>query len=240
MMLANIVAALALAIWIYLLLGHGGFWRSAERDEGQDAPLVGKDTWPAVTVVIPARDEAECIGETVASLLRQDYPGHSIVLVDDASGDGTAEVAQRAAMSSGMGDRLRVVAGRPLPPQWTGKLWALKQGIETAQSGSPPPDYLLLTDADIVYQPGVLRSLVARALANRLVLTSLMVKLRCESTAERALIPAFVFFFQMLYPFAWVQSGPIGTTAAAAGGCIARCAARSCARPAASTRSATP
>ena len=74
MMLANLVAALAFAIWIYLLLGHGGFWRSAEGDEGQDAPLVGKDTWPAVTVVIPARDEAECIGETVASLLRQDYP----------------------------------------------------------------------------------------------------------------------------------------------------------------------
>jgi len=221
-MLVNIVAAVALAIWLYLLLGHGGFWRSAERDDGPAAPVGSTPpaAWPIVAVVIPARDEAECIGETIASLLRQGYPGDwSIILVDDASSDGTAAIAHQAAAAHGGATRLDVVAGRPLPPRWTGKLWAHKQGIEAAQSRTPAPDYLLLTDADIVYQPGVLGSLVARAQAKGLVLTSLMVKLRCESVAERALVPAFIFFFQMLYPFARVNRAR-SATAGAAGGCM--------------------
>jgi hopene-associated glycosyltransferase HpnB len=112
---------------------------------------------------------------------------------------------------------LEVVAGCPLPAGWTGKLWALRQGIETAERGAP--DYLLLSDADIVYEPDVLSSLVSRATAGGLVLTSLMVKLRCESLAERALIPAFIFFFEMLYPFAWINA-PRSATAGAAGGCM--------------------
>jgi hopene-associated glycosyltransferase HpnB len=214
-MLAQILAALAVAIWLYLLVGRGGFWLSSERDGGE-APLL--EAWPKVAIVIPARDEAECIGESMASLLRQDYPGDwDIVLVDDGSSDGTAALAQRTAAALAADRRLEVIAGRPLPAGWTGKLWALKQGIEAAQRRAP--DFLLLTDADIVYQTDVLTRLVARAERGGLALTSLMVKLRCESRAERALVPAFIFFFQMLYPFSWIKQAK-AATAGAAGGCM--------------------
>ena len=223
-MLAQILAALALAIWLYLLLGRGGFWLSSQRD---DALLPAPALWPRLAVVIPARDEADGIGACIGSLLRQDYAGEwSIVLVDDGSSDGTAAIARAAAAAlaptlPGTPEResnlLEIVTGRPLPAGWTGKLWALRQGIETAERGAP--DYLLLSDADIVYAPDVLSSLVARASAGGLVLTSLMVKLRCESLAERALIPAFIFFFEMLYPFGWINA-PQAATAGAAGGCM--------------------
>jgi hopene-associated glycosyltransferase HpnB len=112
-----------------------------------------------------------------------------------------------------------VLRAEPRPPGWTGKVWALQQGIAHAATLRDPPQYLLLTDADIVYAPDALAHLVTRARAGGLVLTSLMAKLNCESLAERALIPAFVFFFQMLYPFAWVGRRTMGT-AAAAGGCM--------------------
>jgi hopene-associated glycosyltransferase HpnB len=169
---------------------------------------------------VPARDEADGIAESIGSLLRQDYPGRfSIILVDDNSSDGTAEVARRVADAAGAADRLTVIAGRPLPSGWTGKLWAVHQGVAAAEQQEPRPDYLLLTDADIVYSADALRNLAAKAESERLVLTSLMAKLRCESFAERALIPAFIFFFQMLYPFSWVNS-PRSKTAAAAGGCM--------------------
>jgi hopene-associated glycosyltransferase HpnB len=140
-----------------------------------------------------------------------------VVLVDDDSDDGTGDIARRAAGADA--GRLTIVTSRTLPPGWTGKLWAVKQGVDAAMAMPQPPDYLLLTDADIVHEPDSLRRLVARAQANGLVLTSLMVKLRCESLAERAGIPAFIFFFQMLYPFAWVNR-PASTVAAAAGGCM--------------------
>jgi hopene-associated glycosyltransferase HpnB len=214
-MLAQILAALAFAIWLYLLLGRGGFWRSAERDDGPPTLL---KAWPKLAVVIPARDEAEGIGACIGSLLRQDYAGRwSIVLVDDGSSDGTAAIARQAAAEHA--GQLDVVAGAPLPAGWTGKLWAVKQGIEAAMRMAPAPEYVLLSDADIVYAPDTLTSLVARAQAGGLVLTSLMVKLRCESLAERALIPAFIFFFEMLYPFAWINR-PNAATAGAAGGCM--------------------
>jgi hopene-associated glycosyltransferase HpnB len=210
-MVANLVAAAALAVWVYLIAGRGGFWLAAERDDEGPAPLA----WPAVTVIIPARDEAQSVGETIASLLRQDYPGpFSVILVDDQSTDGTAEVARHAAAAA---DRLTILSGAALPAGWTGKPWAIKQGIEHAQISEPT--YLLLTDADIVYAPDALTRLVSQAQANGLVLNSLMVMLRCESFAERAFIPAFIFFFQMLYPFAWVKRHD-RTTAAAAGGCM--------------------
>jgi hopene-associated glycosyltransferase HpnB len=230
-MLALILAALALAIWLYLLLGRGGFWLSAERDDGKLAPLEAlmKKPWPRLAVVIPARDEAQGIGACIGSLLQQDYADEwSIILVDDGSSDGTAAIARKTAAAASptlLGlrgrseDLLEVVAGRPLPAGWTGKLWALAQGIEVAGRMAPAPEYLLLSDADIVYEPDVLASLVAKAQAGGLVLTSLMVKLRCESLAERALIPAFIFFFEMLYPFAWINT-PQAATAGAAGGCM--------------------
>jgi hopene-associated glycosyltransferase HpnB len=208
---------MVLAIWLYLLAARGGFWQAAQRDD--DSPA-GSGPWPAISAVIPARDEAACVGETVSSLLRQTYPGaFDVILVDDQSRDATAQVAREAAAALGAGNRLTVLPGRALPAGWTGKLWAQHQGVECADQKPQPPDYLLFTDADIVYAPDALVDLVARAQAGGYVLTSLMVKLRCESFAERFFIPAFIFFFQMLYPFAWANDRR-RATAAAAGGCM--------------------
>jgi hopene-associated glycosyltransferase HpnB len=209
------IALGALAIWLYLLLGRGGFWRAADRD---DWATIEPAEWSAVTAVVPARDEAEVIGQSVASLLAQNYPGEfRVIIVDDQSRDGTAEVAKRTAATLGSDGRLTVLSGAPLPPGWTGKLWAMQQGA--AYADDTKPEFLLLTDADIAYAPDTLRSLVAQAQAGGLALTSLMAKLRCESLAERALIPAFIFFFQLLYPFGWVnrRDHPL---AGAAGGCM--------------------
>jgi hopene-associated glycosyltransferase HpnB len=208
------VASIALAVWLYLLLGRGGFWRCTERDDWGAAEL---PAWPRVAAVVPARNEADCVGDSIGSLLAQDYRGGwTVILVDDDSSDGTAEMARRVANAD---ERLCVVTGRGLPVGWTGKLWAAKQGIDAATALPQPPDYLLLTDADIVHAPDSVSRLVAHAEGRHLVLTSLMVKLNCESFAERATIPAFIFFFQMLYPFACVNR-PQSAVAAAAGGCM--------------------
>jgi hopene-associated glycosyltransferase HpnB len=216
-MLAQLLALLALAIWLYLLLGRGGFWLSSERDDGELAPVRDR---PRLAVIIPARDEAQGIGACIRSLLQQDFAGEwTIILVDDGSSDGTATIARQAIAALDGQWRLNVVTGAPPPAGWTGKLWALKQGIDVAGRVAPATEYFLLSDADIVYAPGTLTALVARARAGGFVLTSLMVKLRCESLAERALIPAFIFFFEMLYPFAWVNREE-AATAGAAGGCM--------------------
>jgi len=216
----DIIAAIVLATWLYLIAARGGFWRAAERDDVAALPERPMTQWPAVSAVVPARDEAETVGETVASLLRQDYPrAFNVVLVDDQSRDSTARIARDAAVALGGGDRLDIISGRPLPAGWTGKLWAQSQGVEHAVTTPTSLDYLLLTDADIVFAPGALLSLVARAEQHGLVLNSLMVKLRCKSFAERMFVPAFIFFFQMLYPFAFVND-PRRATAAAAGGCM--------------------
>jgi hopene-associated glycosyltransferase HpnB len=214
-MLANIIAVAAAIGWIYIIAARGGFWLVAER-ETEAAALT---TWPPVAVIIPARNEADGIAEAVDSLLRQDYSGPcSIVVVDDQSIDDTAGAVRRSAVAAGATDRVTILSGAPLPQGWTGKLWAMKQGIDHAQKSSPT--YLLLTDADIVYERDAVAKLVSRSHADGLVLNSWMVKLRCESFAERALIPAFIFFFQMLYPFAWVRRQDRTTAAAAAGGCM--------------------
>ena len=179
-------------------------------------PTICRLSGPTSWRVIPARDEADLIAECVGSLLRQDYPGRfSIVVVDDQSSDGTAA----AASALGPSCHLRVLPGSNVPSGWTGKLWAMRQGLAAAEAGGEPPEFVLFTDADIVYAPQMLRRLVAIARSKDSVLTSLMVKLRCESPAEHWLVPAFVFFFQKLYPFAWVND--LGrATAAAAGGCM--------------------
>ena len=213
----DLLASMVVAIWVYLLLGRGGFWLTRQRDDGA-APR--QYPWPSILAIIPARDEAETIGRTITSLLQQDYPGEfSILLVDDQSRDGTAQIARAAAASLGETMRLTVLPGRPLPSGWTGKLWAQHQGVEETLALSRPPRYLLLTDADIVYDRCALRALTVRAQQGGYVLTSLMVKLRCTTFAERFFIPAFIFFFQMLYPFAWAND-PRRATAAAAGGCM--------------------
>ena len=212
-----VVASMVLAVWLYLLGGRGGFWRSRERD---DQVPVGEGPWPAVAAIIPARDEAESVGKTIASLLEQDYPGEfTVVLVDDQSRDATAQVARDTAAKLGAGGHLVVLPGRELPAGWTGKLWAQHQGVELVEGAPRLPGYFLFTDADIVYGPHALTRLLARARSGGYVLTSLMAKLRCQSLAERMFVPAFIFFFQMLYPFAW-SNDPNRGTAAAAGGCM--------------------
>ena len=214
MMTATILGLLTLAIWLYLLLGHGGFWLARERDDGHS--IASPARWPSVVAVVPARNEAEVIAESIESLLRQDYPGSfHIVLVDDGSDDGTADVARRAAQRLDNGDRLEILPGSALPAGWTGKVWAMHQGVQRASTA----DYLLLTDADIGHSPDNLRNLVARAEHDGAVLVSLMAELSTATRAERFLIPAFVFFFQMLYPFAWVARTD-KSLAAAAGGCM--------------------
>lgn len=205
---------LPLAIWLILLLGRGMFWRARERDDrnepSQDIPY-----WPSVTVVVPARNEADVIERSIGSLLAQDYPGpFRVILVDDESEDATARLANALDTRS----KLSVMSGAMRPQGWTGKLWAMSQGIAQA-SATDAPDYLWLTDADIAHAPENLRHLVARAEMENRVLVSLMAKLHCRSWAERFFIPAFVFFFDMLYPFRWVND-PSTKTAAAAGGCM--------------------
>jgi hopene-associated glycosyltransferase HpnB len=214
--IAEVLATIALAVWLYLLTARGAFWLCAERDDRAQPPApVGG--WPRVVAVVPARNEADAIAKSIGSLIAQDYAGaFGVILVDDDSSDGTADIARRLA---GADARLTVVTGGALPAGWTGKLWALKQGIDAAMALPQAPDYLLLTDADIVHASDSVSRLVARAAQQRLVLTSLMVKLRCQSLAERLNIPAFIFFFQMLYPFAWVNR-PQRKVAAAAGGCM--------------------
>lgn len=212
-----VLAGLSLALWLYLLVGRGGFWRAQPRlDDG----MAKGGARPAVIAVVPARDEADVVGEAVASLLRQDYPGaFAVVLVDDHSRDGTAEAARRAADGLGAGERLTVVAAPPLAPGWTGKLWALATGLERAAALLPEARYLWFTDADIAHDAGNLRRLVGAAEADDRDLVSLMVELSCRRGWERLLIPPFVFFFMKLYPFAWVAD-PRRPTAAAAGGCV--------------------
>jgi hopene-associated glycosyltransferase HpnB len=211
---ATFIGAATVAIWGYLLLFRGGFWWRPYRP----APISKSAIVRSVVAVIPARDEAAVIGEAVASLLAQDYHGGlHIVVVDDQSSDGTAEVARAAAAAAGGSERLTICSGKPVPLGWTGKLWAMRQGVEAARSLGP--EFLLLTDADIAHGPDNLRELVSRCETGGYDLVSLMVKLHCRSISELLLIPAFVFFFFKLYPPRWVAD-PSRRTAAAAGGCM--------------------
>ncbi len=214
--MTGVAALTVFAAWLYLTFARGAFWLVTTRDNG---PAPRSQAWPSLVAIVPARDEAGCVGESVSSLLQQTYPGQmSVILVDDQSRDQTIAAALDASQNLSTAHRLEICRGAALPAGWTGKLWAQQQGIELAERASQPPDYFLLTDADIVYAPGTVMSLVSRADPECFVLTSLMAKLRCESFAERAFIPVFVFFFRMLYPFSWVNDSE-RITAAAAGGC---------------------
>lgn len=204
-------AAVALAAWLWLALARGGFWRTDQRLP-PDTTAPGAD-WPSVVAVVPARDEAAVLPDSLPTLLAQDYPGPArVILVDDGSTDGTGETARTLAAGAALPLTV-LVPGEP-PAGWTGKLWAVRAGVAAAGDA----EYLLLTDADIAHRPGSLTALVAAARDHRLELVSQMARLRTESLAERLVVPAFVYFFALLYPFRWVNR-PGARTAAAAGGC---------------------
>src|SRR6266481_4574154 len=208
------IALLSLLIWCSLLFARGTFWLA---DSGTAAPT--PNHYPdSVAVVVPARNEATVVGDCIGSLLKQTgIKAVQVFLVDDGSTDGTAQTARAAAVQAGKAEALTISAGQPLPPGWSGWLWAVQQGVEAARAVAP--DFLLLTDADIVHAPESLATLVSLAKSGPFDLVSFMVKLHCSAVAEKFLIPAFVFFFFMLYPPRWISDQRRGT-AGAAGGCI--------------------
>lgn len=212
-MAMTFIAALSLGAWLYLTLGRARYWHAGERLE----PVIEPAVWPEVIAIIPARDEAETIGAAVAAHMATNYPGQfSVLLVDDGSRDGTAGIARAAAA-----DRRRfiIAAAPPLAPGWTGKLAAVQHGVARARAHSPGAKYLLLTDADIMHAPSTLRRLVAKAEGEHLALASLMARLDSRGAWGSLLVPAFVYFFQKLYPFPQ-SNNPASKVAAAAGGCI--------------------
>ena len=210
------IAFFSLIIWLFLLLFWGRFWLADQKLEPQTTTL---ESYPSVCAIVPARNEADVLPISLRSLLTQDYSGHfSVALIDDRSTDNTAEVAQKIAQELSQTTKLNIISGQKLPTGWTGKLWAMKQGIDYAQKQALP-DYFLFTDADIKHDPSNLSQLVAKAQEQQYDLVSLMVFLRCHSFWEKLLIPAFIFFFQKLYPFPLVNN-PRSNVAAAAGGCI--------------------
>lgn len=215
--IAGVVGIVTLAIWLHLFVGRGWFWRVNRfyADREKEAAL---ENSPSVIAIVPARNEAATVAQVVTSLASQDYPGEfSVVIVDDHSDDDTAELAQRAATEGNATERVQVVAAPLLPNGWTGKVWAMNSGVSaTAQK---PPTFYWFTDADIVHAPDTLRCLVLRAQRDRLDLASLMVLLHAKALPERALIPAFLYFFLMLYPPQWTADEELNT-AGAAGGCV--------------------
>ena len=210
------LTAAAVAMWVAVLARRGSAWRLRPREADLQAPPPPAE-WPDVRVVVPARNESRTLPLTLPALLAQDYRGRfEVILVDDRSVDGTAGVARDIARRVGGGERLTVIDGAPLPAGWAGKPWALQQGCE---SDGSKPAFLLFTDADIAHAPSSLATLVAESLADDLVLDSRMARLRCRSAAERLLIPAYLYFFNLLYPMARAND-PGDRLAAAAGGCV--------------------
>jgi hopene-associated glycosyltransferase HpnB len=212
-----LLSGLSLVGWLYLVFAHARFWLADQRlDDACEPP----ERWPAVTALVPARDEADVIERTLGSLLDQDYAGpFRVVVMDDESADGTAKAVERLAAAHPRGDRARVETAASRPEGWVGKMWALECGLRRAERETPDAEYWLLTDADVEHSPGNLRRLVAKARAERRDLVSLMVLLYAERGWERLLVPAFVYFFQMLYPFPAVND-PRRRSAGAAGGCV--------------------
>lgn len=203
---------MSLVTWLYLLLARGSFWRMSVESSAVPA------TRARVVAIIPARDEADLIGDTIRSLLQQTHAGLlQVIVIDDGSTDGTADAAASAAAAVGASERLMVVRGAPLPAGWSGKLWAMSQGVQAA--AAQDADFLLFTDADIHHETDAVAAMVGKAESQRFDLVSCMVELRAQTLAEKLLVPAFVFFFFMLYPPNWIAS-PRARVAGAAGGCM--------------------
>jgi hopene-associated glycosyltransferase HpnB len=235
--IANVLGIIALAIWLHLFFGRGWFWRVGKLNADR-AITETLSTWPSVVAVVPARNEAETIEQVVTSLMRQDYAGEfSIVVVDDHSEDATASIARQVADENRAPGRVKMVSASALPEGWTGKLWALNEGVTSggvtdsqvdsagvnsaglAGGYTEGPAYYWFTDADVNHAPDTLQRLLVRAEREKLDLASLMVLLPAKTLPERALIPAFLYFFLMLYPPDWIVDEELGT-AGAAGGCI--------------------
>lgn len=215
-----VTAVIALLAWFVLMFARGGFWRARVDTHLRDEVAGDEQTRVTVYAVVPARNEAQTVGTAIASLTAQDFDGIlRVFLVDDHSTDETTEIAREAAAQTSRAQRLEIVSACEPPSGWTGKLNAMECGVRAALGSCPPPDYWLFTDADIRHDCENVRRLVEKARSEHLALVSLMVRLCCASAWERLLIPAFVFFFQKLYPFTWVND-PSRETAAAAGGCI--------------------
>ena len=213
-----ILTLLPLLAWVYLLAFHGGFWRSDQHFVPSRIP--SPPQWPAVAAIVPARNEEETIAAVLRSLMAQDYPGPmQIILLDDRSTDATAAQARSAIAAQPSADRAIMLTGEPLPAGWAGKLWAQQQGIAQAVQRQPDTQFFFFSDADIVHTPDTLRALVAKAETDHRDLVSLMARLNCRSPWEKLLIPAFIFFFQKLYPFARANDDA-SPMAAAAGGCV--------------------
>jgi hopene-associated glycosyltransferase HpnB len=217
MSLLVVLSVASLLAWLYLAFFHGRFWRAEVRLDPGAAPAPAPSVWPVVVAVVPARNEEDAAPRAVRSLLAQDYPGpFEVLLVDDQSEDATAARVRALAEAD---PRLALVRTPPRPEGWVGKMWAVHTGVGEAARRRPDAEFLLLTDADVEHTPGNLRRLVAKARGEGLDLVSLMVRLHCERGWERLLIPAFVYFFQKLYPFPRIND-PRSRTAGAAGGCM--------------------
>jgi hopene-associated glycosyltransferase HpnB len=211
-----VLAWVSLAIWLVLLAGRGGFWRMNLRLPEAE-PDTARTSWPGVTAIVPARDEAGILPSALPSVLAQDYPGpYTVIVVDDASTDGTGEVASDIAAAFKNGAQLRVLRGAGPPPGWAGKVAAMDRGVREVDKGS---EYVLFTDSDIAHPADGLRRLVRQAEDGGLDLVSLMARLSTDSPAERMIVPAFVYSFFQLYPPSWVRRMD-SRTAAAAGGCM--------------------
>ncbi len=207
------IAVVSLVAWLYLFFAHHGFWHADQRLPRDTRPMTA---WPSVVAIVPARNEAASIEACIRTLAAQRYEGSfRIILVDDGSSDGTADLARSAAAS----DRLVVISAPPLAGEWTGKLWAMQAGLARAASDGLSPIYFWFTDADVVHPPETLSRLVGHSVHRHRDLVSLMVKLHCRHAWEHLLIPAFVYFFQMLYPFR-AANDDNSRIAAAAGGCV--------------------
>src|SRR5580704_7675939 len=237
--IANITGILTLALWLHLFFGRGWFWRVGKLVGDGPAEEILKQ-WPSVLAIVPARNEAETIGQVLTSLSEQDYPGElSLTVVDDHSQDDTLGIARQVSGAIGSG-RMSIVSAPALAAGWTGKLSALNEGVSQAvvsqgtgssatgsdisgrAAASPSdhaPSFYWFTDADVIHAPDTLRRLVVRAERDKLDLASLMVLLQAKTLPERALLPAFLYFFLMLYPPKWIADEEL-RTAGAAGGCI--------------------
>ncbi len=215
MTILSLLALASLLAWLHLFFAHGRFWWDGGESRRPAAGAAAARP-PLVTVLVPARNEAPTIATTIRGLLAQTGAFRlRILVIDDESGDGTAEKAEAALKTAPPAVEAAVIRGAPLAAGWSGKLWALEQGRRHPLARDA--DWLWLTDADILHPPGTLTRLLDIATGERRDLVSEMVRLDAAAGWARLLIPAFVYFFRLLYPFDWVKTG---RRPAAAGGSI--------------------